>query len=371
MAKILVIEKDKATALGQVKFTEEGKLQDYLEEHPSLIPVEDIDENAAPLLCIGREVSVPSGSIDLLFVDKDGMLTVAETKLAKNPEARRTVIGQIIEYASYIYEWTADDVYRIANEYFSKSDKAPSDYKGGTLDEVMENFAEGDFSADDFRNSIEQNLRDGKIRLLVAVDELVEPLRATVTFLNRNSKFDILLLQVKNFEEGGTRKVLIPTLFGYAPPQPPTERIQSTEQNFFEDVVRQKCDEELQQLIRKLYEFTVKHAVKVGWGTGVARRSFIFHGVKPGLRIFTVFSDGKMWNNVGWARDWEDKLGEEKKDSLVEFWKEKLKQVSDRDIPKEEMLNITINIRDFAHENRLEQFENAVVSLCEKIKAEE
>jgi len=108
MAKILIVEGDKATPLDQAKFTEEGKLQEYLEQYPSLIPLGDVVEGASVLLCIGREVGVPSGSIDLPFIDKDGVLTLVETKLAKNPEARRTVVGQVIEYASYIYGWTTE-----------------------------------------------------------------------------------------------------------------------------------------------------------------------------------------------------------------------------------------------------------------------
>lgn len=367
MARILVVEGNKVKPVDQTRFTLEGKLQDYLEEYPSLVPLGEIVEGASDLVCIGREVGVSSGSVDLLFIDQDGVLTVAETKLARNPEARRTVVGQIIEYASYIYDWTADDVYMVANEYFSNSDKAPSDYRGCTLDEVMEKFTGGGFSRDDFRDSIEQNLRTGKVRLLIAVDELVEPLRATVTFLNRNSNFDILLLSVKSFEESESRKVLIPSLFGYVSRSPGGVRVQSTTENFFDDV-KQKCDEGVQRLINKLYEFSVGEAVKISWGTGAARRSFIFHGVKPGLRIFTVFSDGEMWNNVGWARDWEDKLGKEKTNFLMDFWTGRLKQILDRDIPKKEVLNV--NIKDFADGDRLDQFESAVLSLCQEIEAE-
>ncbi len=372
MANILVIESGEGRPLSEVEFTEEAKLQSYLEEHPSLIPIEDIDENAAPLLCIGREVGVPSGSIDLLFIGKDGVLTVVETKLAKNPEARRTVIGQIIEYTSYIYDWTADDIYRAADEYFSKSDKAPANYRGHTLDEVMEKFSGGDFSADEIKKDVEQNLRSGKIRLLIAVDKLVEPLRATVTFLNENSNFDIYLLQVRNFEESEARKVLIPTLFGYTKPQPGKGemRVPSTEQNFFEDV-KQKCDGETQELIKKLYEFTKEKAVKIGWGTGAARRSFIFHGVKPGLSIFTLFSNGSMWVNVGWAETWEKMLGKEKKYALLNFFMTKLGQILQTNVPKTNTPMFTPHIKSLAERDKMEQFEEAILSLCQKVEISE
>ena len=117
MAKILLIDGENIKTLDKVRFTEEGKLQDYLEKYPSLIPLSEIVEGASDLLCIGREVGAGPGSVDLLFIDKDGLLTLVETKLVKNPEIRREVIGQIIEYASYVSQWTADKVYRVANEY--------------------------------------------------------------------------------------------------------------------------------------------------------------------------------------------------------------------------------------------------------------
>lgn len=254
MTDILSIDDGKASPLKQIRFKAEAKLQDYLEQHPALIPVEDIDDNATPLLCIGKEVGVSSGSIDLLFIDKGGMLTVVETKLAKNPEARRTVVGQIIEYASYIYGWTAQDVYRASDQYFLESENVPPEYKGKSLDEVMKIFTEGEYVSEEFNDNIEQNLQSGKIRLLIAVDELVGPLRATVAFLNRNSKFDLLLLQVRSYGKG-KKEVLIPTLFGQGQKQGPTAS--KSQRMLNEDVFLARCRENGHALNEELY-FKVK-----------------------------------------------------------------------------------------------------------------
>ena len=353
MAKILVIEEGKGKPLSEVEFTEEAKLQTYLEEHPSLIPIEDIDEDAAPLVCIGREVGVPSGSIDLLFIGKDGVLTVVETKLAKSPEARRTVIGQVIEYTSYIYNWTADEVYEVANAYLKRA-----------LDEAVEK--PGD---EDFRAKVERNLRSGKIRLLIAVDKLVEPLRATITFLNENSNFDILLLQVKSFEESEIRKVLIPTLFGYKKRQAvrKDERHYWTEGEFLERV-DERCESEIAKTIRNLLEFTKSNADKWVWGSGATRGSFTFLKFKNETRIsiFTVFSDGQMWLNFGWM--W-DRVASES----LEFFKDTLNQISGINIPEDAISSAkfpSIEVKVLAQRYGLQRFEEAVLSLCQKIEAE-
>ena len=356
MAKILVIEGDEVTPLDKTKFTEEGKLQDYLEKYPSLIPLSDIVEGAFALLCIGREVSAGPGAIDLLFIDKDGLLTIVETKLRRNREARREVIGQIIEYASYISQWTTDKVYEIANAYLKSN-----------LDEVMGNVGEGEFSAEDFRSNIEQNLKNGNIRCIIAVDELIEPLRAIVTFLNSYSKFEILLLQVSNFEEKGRdRKILAPSLFGYKPPPPNEKRVQSTEDNFFEDA-RKWCDTDVIKALEDLCNFTKEKAVYIGWGTGAARRSFLFHGVKKGFSFFATYSDGTIVNYVGGTETWVTLDNE----ALKDFWVTELTRRLEIDLPQNWKAYpwFTIRVSDLVQRNKLGKFKQAVLSLCQQIES--
>jgi hypothetical protein len=45
------------------------------------------------------ELPLPSGYVDNLYATPDGDLIVGETKLFRNPEARREVVAQIIDYA--------------------------------------------------------------------------------------------------------------------------------------------------------------------------------------------------------------------------------------------------------------------------------
>src|SRR5262245_29576823 len=45
--------------------------------------------------------------------------------LRKNPESRREVVGQVLEYASHMAHWSAADVERIAVRFFS-SDQVSS-----------------------------------------------------------------------------------------------------------------------------------------------------------------------------------------------------------------------------------------------------
>jgi len=76
----------------------EDWLQRYLATHAELLPTRDLEGISSKLRLIGREL----GGMDLLFMDERGLLTVVETKLAENPEARREVVSQLLDYAAQL-----------------------------------------------------------------------------------------------------------------------------------------------------------------------------------------------------------------------------------------------------------------------------
>jgi len=88
---------------------DEQYLQELLEAHPELLPVVEVREDAGNLVCVGREVGVSSGAIDNLYLSSGGYPVIVETKLWRNPEARREVLAQILEYIRDIctkdYTW--------------------------------------------------------------------------------------------------------------------------------------------------------------------------------------------------------------------------------------------------------------------------
>ena len=88
----------------------EDWLQSALEKTPSILPTAEIAPIFAPLISIAREVRLKtddnnSGRIDNLYISKYGHLVIVETKLWKNPEARRAVVAQILDYAKEVKDW--------------------------------------------------------------------------------------------------------------------------------------------------------------------------------------------------------------------------------------------------------------------------
>lgn len=302
MAKILLMEDGHIKPIESSRFEQEAVLQTYLEQYPELLPLHEVEDNPPPMITIEREVGVPSGTIDLLFLDTAGRLTIVETKLVRNPEVRREVIGQIIEYASFVCQWDADQVERQTNEYLRSKDAEANLYEA-----VGAKTAGSELPVDEssFRSLLEENLHKGSIRLVIAVDELVEPLRATVSFLNSFSTFDLLILQLREFKLDSRRGVFIPSLFGYTrPPTNAIERRSWTREEFLADAEQQRSSEEV-KVIRALYELAaITGRAQLGTGKG---GSFTYRVSVDGKRwcsLITVFNSFGIQISFGMLKGW-------------------------------------------------------------------
>ena len=90
----------------QQKLYAESWLQELLQNHPELLPVEEFEEAFSHITPIGREIPTKAGPIDNLFISEQGCLVLVETKLWRNPEAKREVLAQVIDYAAEVSKWS-------------------------------------------------------------------------------------------------------------------------------------------------------------------------------------------------------------------------------------------------------------------------
>jgi len=194
----LVVTDDGAThKLTRVPFDErtvqEGWLQDLLERHPELLPVEDIEPAFAPLIPIGREVSTPAGSIDNLFINPDGYVTLVETKLWRNPEARRQVVAQILDYAKEVSLWDYDQLdghIRAAARQRRRQDAGPYEM-------AKASGAAGDLDEAQFVDRVTRNLRRGRLLLIIAGDGIRESVEAMAEYLQQTPQLQFTLALVE------------------------------------------------------------------------------------------------------------------------------------------------------------------------------
>ena len=70
-------------------------------------------------------------------------------------------------------------------------------------------------SVDEFLDKIENNLREGQVRMIFFMEEAPPELKSIVDFLNKQmERSEILIVEAKMFESSGIR-VVAPYLFGF------------------------------------------------------------------------------------------------------------------------------------------------------------
>jgi hypothetical protein len=133
--------------------------------------------------------------------------TLAEVKRGSNPEIRRTVVGQMLEYAAHAQTWRVDELRRAFEESCSARERDPDDELAWLLPEEAPD-------GDRFWKQVVTNLADGRLRLLFISDDIPEPLIRVVEFLNAHMpEIEVLAVEVKQFGSAPAQ-TLVPRVIG-------------------------------------------------------------------------------------------------------------------------------------------------------------
>lgn len=89
---------------------DERWLQELLFENPDLLPMDQIEPGLDPLISVCMELPLRSGFLDNLFVTPDGDIVIVEVKLWRNPEMRRAVLSQALNYAADLFAMTYSEL---------------------------------------------------------------------------------------------------------------------------------------------------------------------------------------------------------------------------------------------------------------------
>lgn len=184
-------------AFGDTAGRGEAWLRDTLLENPELLPVREIDPAFVPLAPLCRELRTDAGPVDLAFINPHGRLTLVECKLWRNPEARRKVVAQILDYAQAIRGWSYSDLQRQVSMATGEKGNVPFErarQHAPDLDEAR--FVDDTFAA----------LRDGRFLLLIAGDGIRKDVNAMAEMLNRSAtsgfSFGLVEVALYGFEDG-------------------------------------------------------------------------------------------------------------------------------------------------------------------------
>ncbi|MDR6803122.1 hypothetical protein J2Y45_000392 [Dyadobacter sp. BE34] len=174
----------------------ENWLQKLIHENPSLLPISEIESGFAPAISMGREIKTNAGFIDNLFISPEGYLTIVETKLWRNPQARREVVGQIIDYAKELSKWTFSELDSSLRNSVHISD--------GLIAKVRKQPGCEDIEEHTLIDNINKNLRRGRILLLIVGDGIRESVEEMVAYLSQSPQlhFTLALVELQVYRLG-------------------------------------------------------------------------------------------------------------------------------------------------------------------------
>lgn len=181
----------------------EAELQELLHKYPDCLPISEID----PLFCnpvpMCMELNTTVGPIDNLLITASGLPVLVECKLWRNPEARREVVGQILDYAKELTRWSASDLQREVARRVK--------CEGNPIIQLLRS-AGHEVDEATFNDALTHNLRRGRFLLLIVGDGIREGVEAIAEYLQVHAglHFSLGLVELPIYIINGDQRLIVP-----------------------------------------------------------------------------------------------------------------------------------------------------------------
>jgi hypothetical protein len=166
------------------KVYDENWIQTKCFESPKLLPFEEIEPTFGGMIPICMELSTDSGPADSIYINENGFISIVECKLWRNPEARRKVVGQILDYAKELAKWNYDQ--------FQNACLKARVGKENSLFEIIQ-FLNPDAEESMFIDRVQRNLNKGRFLLLIVGDGIRENMEELADYIHRNGNLNFTL----------------------------------------------------------------------------------------------------------------------------------------------------------------------------------
>ena len=156
----------------------EAEIQALVQAHPACLPIAEIDPVFVNPVPICTELVTAAGSIDNLMITSTGLPVLVECKLWRNPEGRREVVGQILDYAKELSRWSSSDLQRVVSQRLKRPGNVLLELVRAvdpTVDEIQ------------FNDALTANLRRGRFLLLIVGDGIREGVEAIAEYLQAHA----------------------------------------------------------------------------------------------------------------------------------------------------------------------------------------
>jgi hypothetical protein len=136
-----------------------------------------------------------------LFISHAGYLVLVETKLWRNPEARREVVAQLIDYAAALTHLSYDELDALTKDYLRKYE--------GSAGESLEEWVESRLEPVDvgFQRRVARNLKLGRFLMLIVTDQERPTVADMLKRLSAQAwlSIDMAIVELRPFRREGDR----------------------------------------------------------------------------------------------------------------------------------------------------------------------
>jgi len=143
------------------KSYDEAWLQALLYDHPELLPCGSLDPAFEDMVAVAREMPTERGPADVVLMNENGRVAIVECKLWRNPQARREVVAQVMDYARAMSGWST--------EHFEKQMAASGVSRARTF-RLLFGGKGRQFDESAFLDGLADTLSRGRLLLLLAGD---------------------------------------------------------------------------------------------------------------------------------------------------------------------------------------------------------
>jgi hypothetical protein len=273
-----------------------------------------------------REYKVEVGKIDVLLLSSQGRVAVVETKLATNPELRRRVLAQALDYLTHL-----------ADSFEDSMPEIPKDENGEPVadrDDIRESVAQGDMLVIIASDQVDP--RAAKLSSTLLSDHLVKQWDLALIDLALYRPVDdppgryVIIPHVRNLIESEPRQVVRVIVEGETPSarveieriigdEVTSARQKWDEKRFFDNLEAEEAPTPVRELAAKLRDLAYRfpESVKLAWGTG-KEGSMVVKRHDGGL--IEVYGSGKVkFRPKKFARALGDDAGEEYRRGLEQI----------------------------------------------------
>ncbi|WP_338332359.1 hypothetical protein [Acetobacter sp. LMG 32666] len=165
-------------------------IQTLVHNQPSVLPISKVEPVFSPLISVCMELPLKSGYLDNLLITPRGDLIAVECKLWRNPESRRTVIAQIIDYAKDLQAMTYEDLQNSIRQ-------AKKDPTFNLYNHMLSQYHDpSPLSEHHFIDALSSNLRRSRCLLVIAGDGITENTETLTDFLQQHAGLHFALMLV-------------------------------------------------------------------------------------------------------------------------------------------------------------------------------